>query len=707
MANQLRPTPHRPVIDRILLWLPVLAAVTVGVLVGVRVLSAEDLGYHVVYGDRFLETGHPLDHDDFLYTLPATDTAVAHRPQPGPGSWYDQQGRYRFANANWLSEVFNAVAYRVGGVAGLNAQLIMLVALLLGLIVWLMRRLEVPPLAISAAVLALVLVSYPRLTLRPELFGYIVLVAQACIFAVIWREGRFHRSLPRTAVAGLIGLQLLFVNLHSYFILGLALTGAILVGSLADRNIAPPGRRVHLVRLAIVAAGQVAVCFVNPWTWRLAFLPAQTIMFLHRNNVADGPAAHPWTSMGELHRPVLFEQGWTTNIAALGFVACLAVIAAGAVAALRRRRWDWLLLMTGMTLVGFAAQRNIAVGMITAVPFALAALTRAPWWPSVKSWSGGHVARLAGGRVTETVAYRVAAVAAFLAATGLGVSVVTNTLYVSQDSPIRFGGGLSRLHLPIGAAKWITEHDVSGRIWTSPLCSSTISGFVKPRPRLNMVTCTWAYPPAVMQNVLLATSSYGPQPFGPTADRFDVSVVVTQAGLFLHQLAMDHRWVPVHVEGRFTVLVRRDGPDGHLADRDAVEPHDLDTEAMIQHARSLDPAPGLALWLSAQVLTDLGWYDQALQLLAASRQDNPSESRTWIATANALTRRAMTREPRTTADLAAVRDDFEQVAEALQRAWELTGDPELAVNMGDIRQRLRQLNRQLAWVHQATSGVRP
>jgi predicted Zn-dependent protease len=170
---------------------------------------------------------------------------------------------------------------------------------------------------------------------------------------------------------------------------------------------------------------------------------------------------------------------------------------------------------------------------------------------------------------------------------------------------------------------------------------------------------------------------------------------------------MDHRWVPVHVEGRFTVLVRRDGPDGHLADRDAVEPDDLDTEAMIQHARSLDPAPGLALWLSAQVLTDLGWYDQALQLLAASRHDNPSESRAWIATANALTRRAMSREPRTTADLAAVRDDFEQVAEALQQAWELTGDPELAVNMGDVRQRLRQLDRQLAWVHQATSGVRP
>jgi len=222
-----------------------------------------------------------------------------------------------------------------------------------------------------------------------------------------------------------------------------------------------------------------------------------------------------------------------------------------------------------------------------------------------------------------------------------------------------------------------------------------------------MVTNTWAYPPAVMQDVLVATSSYGPQPFGPIADHFDVSVVVTQAGLFLHQLGMDQRWVPVHVEGRFAVLVRRDGPDGHLADRYELNLQDLDPEVLIQHARNLDPAPGLALWLGARVLTDLGWHDEALGLLAASRADNPSEPRAWIATANALTRRAASRELRTPTDLAAIRDDFAQTAEALQQAWALTGDPELVGNIADIRQRLRLLDRQLASVPHVTPGVRP
>ena len=212
MANRPRPTRHWPVPDRILLWLPVLAAVAAGVLFGVRVLTAEDLGYHLAYGNRFLDTGSVVDHDEFLYTLPPADTPAWHRPDPGPGGWYDDQGHYRFTNASWLSQVLNAVAYRIGGVAGLNVQLVILAILLLGLIVWLMRRLEVPPLVISAAVVALVLVSYQRLTLRPELFGYIVLVAQACLLAGMWRKGRLHRPLPWAAVSGLVGLQVLFVN---------------------------------------------------------------------------------------------------------------------------------------------------------------------------------------------------------------------------------------------------------------------------------------------------------------------------------------------------------------------------------------------------------------------------------------------------------------------------------------------------------------
>ncbi len=687
-------------LQRNLVWLSVIAAVVVGLLVSVQVLTTEDLGYHLDYGGHFLESGRPVDHDELLYTLPAADTPPDQRPEPGPGCWYDNDGRYRFANANWLSQVIMAAAFRVGGVGALNVQLVLLVAVLLGLIVVLMHRLEVPPPAIGAAVLALVLVSYPRLTLRPELFGYIVLAAQACLLAGVWRSGRVHGPLSWAAVAGLVGLQLLFVNLHSYFLLGLALTGAVLVGSLGDRDVPTQNRRRHLLRLAAAAGGQAVVCLVNPWTWRLAVLPVQTVWFLRSHDMADGPAAHPWTSMGDMQRPVLFGEGWTTDIVALGFLACLASIAAGIMAALGRRRWDWLLLMAGMTLVSFSAQRNMAVGMLAAVPFSLAALTRAPWWPAARAWCVDRLALVLPGRVTTAGVTRFVAGAVLLAAVVTGSSIVTNRLYVLQDSPIRFGAGLSRLHLPIGAARWISGHEVEGRIWTSPLCSSTIRGFVEPRPRLNMITNTWAYPPAVMQQVLTATSSYGPQPFSPVADRYGVSVVVARSGLFLRQVVGEGRWVPVHVEGRFVVLVLRDGPDALLARRWALSPETVDAATLIGDARRLDPAPGLALWLAGRVLADLGWYDHAVEMLAASRRENPSEPRAWIATANALTRRAARRHP---TDHAGVRVDLEQTVDALERAWSLSGDPNLLANIVVVEQRLVTLSQATA----GADGIRP
>jgi len=287
-----------------------------------------------------------------------------------------------------------------------------------------------------------------------------------------------------------------------------------------------------------------------------------------------------------------------------------------------------------------------------------------------------------------------------LAAVVTGSSIVTNRLYILQDSPIRFGAGLSRLHLPVGAAQWISEHEVEGLIWTSPLCSSTIRGFVEPSPRLNMVTNTWAYPPAVMQQVLTATSSYGPQPFSPVADRYGVSVVVARSGLFLRQVVGEGRWVPVHAEGRFVVLVLRDGPDGHLARRYALSPETADTATLIRNARRLDPVPGLALWLVGRVLVDLGWHDHAVQMLAASLRANPSQPRAWIATANALTGRAVHRH---TTGHPGAQADLEQTVDALERAWSLSGDPDLLSSITVAERRLATLRQAMA----VADGMRP
>ena len=83
--------------------LALIAASALAFLLGVRTLSSPDLGYHLAYGDVFLQTGWPVDSNDFLYTLPPV-LPGQRRPASGPGCWYDHQGTYRFANANWLAQ---------------------------------------------------------------------------------------------------------------------------------------------------------------------------------------------------------------------------------------------------------------------------------------------------------------------------------------------------------------------------------------------------------------------------------------------------------------------------------------------------------------------------------------------------------------------------------------------------------------------------
>jgi len=662
-------------------WLPVAAAWIACVLAAVRVVSSEDLGYHLAYGRHLLDAGRPLDHDANLYTLPPADLPPEARPAPGPGCWYDDQGRYRFANANWLSQGLLALVERAGGIGGLSALLVVSVAMLAGLMVAVMVRLSVPPALIAVVLMAFTLMSWARLTLRPELFGYVVLAAQAFVLAGSWRDGRLGRPLPWRSVVMLIALQGLLVNLHGYFLLGIAMTGAALFGGLAQRE----GWHRRAGRLAVACGGQVVACFVNPWGWRLAALPLQTVAFMRDNRLSAGPSEHPWSSMGDLQRTGFPGAGAVgVDPASLALLAGLGLALAGALVAARRRRWDWLLLIAGMTLVAFSAQRNVAVGMGVAMLFAAAAVAtcRAPgWWSAWVASPGGRVAR--GGALAALLA----------AAATLGWSLVTSRLYVRLDSPIRFGTGLSTVNLPIGAARWIAQHRVTGNIWAAPTCSSTIYGFAGTAPKLNMVTNTWAYPPDVMRWLLATGGSYRPQPFAPAAEALDVSVVVTPPGGLLRQLAADRRWVTVCVDGPFAVLVRRDGPDAALARPAALDDREIDE--LIGRILAADPAPASTMAQTGRLLIDLGRPDAALAVLTAARRAGAASPGVWIETANALTRRARDRRP---GELQAVRDDLAATGFALGQAARLTGSPQLRDDLLLIQGQLDAIDAAIAAV---------
>lgn len=609
-------------------------------MLGVRPLSSPDLGYHLDYGEQFLDTLRPVDHNPFIYTLPSP--AEPNKPQPGPGCWYDSQGRYRFPNANWLTQAIMAQVHRWGGFSGLCALQIGLTVLLFALCLMTLLSLRLPLPIAAVGVLLVAMTSYERLLLRPELFGYVVLAAQLYLLV----RGRASYC----TAAGLVILQLLMVNLHSYFLLGLFLTGCFLgeatlrrlvmakntprqttstLGGGADSHVLLP-----IKWLSIVFALQVAMCFVNPWTWRLAILPIQTVLYISRHGINLGSptdaGTHPWAVIGEFYKPFVF---WNSH-ATIAYVVVLALSATAAIAAFFRRRWATLAILLGMTAMSLSMRRNIAPGAIVLVPVATALL-----WPLTNArW----FSRLASPRV-------------WLPKVGLGgligiellliVLVLTQQFYNIDRLPTRFGIGYSPVEVPIGASAWLSEHKPVGRIWADYNDSSNIHYFPSFRPDVPVVTNTWAYPPDVMQAVLQYTR--GERPFEQAVNDYSLQVVA----LFLdpastplvQYLLHDQRWRLVYVDIVHVIFVRADGPNAELARRCAITPENFDCDAFQRHLLRVDSMESFSMWVGGSTLFTLAkawdtpaetapqpaWYRPTIRFLERAVALDGSHSRRW------------------------------------------------------------------------------
>lgn len=618
-------------------WVVVVAvtAIVAICLLAVRSISTIDLGYHLAYGEQLLETGQVVDHNPYVYTLPPRDLPLLARPAPGPGSWYDQDGRYRFPNANWLSQALLAATYKIGGMVGLSVLGVVTVGGIAVLLLWTMRRLEVAWPAAALGVVLFGVVGYSRLNLRPELFGYLVLIAQACVLAKAMKDPSGRNTISWFAVVALIGLQGLFVNLHSYFVLGLALSGAVFVDFIlrwmwvqvlsAEADDTGPLDRT-ILRLGVLVVGQVLICFANPWTWRLAVLPVETIYYLDLNKIGGKPGLHPWSHILEFRETIRPHfHGYMKNILSLnskisdyGILTVLVLAVVGGVAALWRGRWGFALLIVFMIFVGLGMKRNVASMALLIVPVSLAVLV------PLMSLTAGRWRRF----LAFASAYLVVALSVCFA-----FGVVTNRFYAQEKQPMRFGMGISRAYLPVGAAEWLDTHMPGARIWCDMSSSSTLHFFTRPHREVPIISNTWAYPPVIMaraQEFRGADSIY----FDQYAQSANIDVVVLRydwsPGLY-QTLVMHRRWLLAHVEGVHVVLLNPRGERLARARQLAIDPRKFDWDEYIRQQRLVDPLVESSLVTVGSSLQKGGYPELAIAILEAAVQEKPD---IWMAWSN-------------------------------------------------------------------------
>ena len=577
----------------------------------VRPITSYDIGYHLAYGEHFLRHGRIVQTDRFIYTR-LDEEILADPDQLGPGCKFDPAtNTYSFVNANWLSQVVLAGVARAGGMLALSGFRAALVVAIFAVVVVIMRRGGAAWHWIAAAVVLIAVTSYERFDLRPELLGYLMLVGQCALLV----GGGFGR---RRAL-GVVGLQVLAVNLHSYFVLGIAMTAAMFADALlrwlwartvtlADTSELRP----RVKWLGVAAVGVIVAALVNPWFARGAIFPIQTLLYLAKHQIIGrmpGPASHVWAFVGEF-RPTL-DESLRAYRSSTAYVVVLAVVSAGMLAALIARRWGWVLIMAGMIAVSYQMRRNIPLGALLPVPLATVAL----------AGEGQRLrARLAAGRLKRFL--NPAACTVALAVTALAgwwtISVVASRFYFSdQRRPWRFGLGASKVMLPIEAAEWIKRHRPAGNVWCNFSNSSNLLHLLGGEYRVPVLTNTWACPPYVIRQVENTFVSPSPRltRFKSIVAENNVGTVVARFTRrippLIRLLADSDEWAPVHISSRCVVFVRRAGPTAALAREHGLTERELNREEFLDRIAGSDPIAGSALHDAARLLVELGWTDSA------------------------------------------------------------------------------------------------
>ena len=276
----------------------------------------------------------------------------------------------------------------------------------------------------------------------------------------------------------------------------------------------------------------------------------------------------------------------------------------------------------------------------------------------------------------------------------LGVWIATSRIYQPQLQ-LRFGMGVSRVMFPVGPAEWLNENAPKGRIWTDFISSSNLYFLLEPTRELPLITNGWAYPPAVMEEVIdvyrnTATRS-AVDNLNAAADTYGMTTLLvrTDRGMQVwSQLAGSTEWSLVYLDGAYAILMRRTGADAELARQAQIRSADWDADAYIAHAKRVEFRPAHALDAVGRSISAWGWDDQAIRLLTEAVAADPRSEIAWRSLGLAQATRAMHRHERR--DRGAI-DDFTSAVGSLDRSLELEPDPRVAQARKRVAQQIDQM----------------
>jgi len=633
------------VVERPVVCLPNWSGLAACVLVGVLVLalswfelSSLDIGYHVAYGNHFLDHGRIVDRDPFIYPEHAVP----------------------FVNANWGSQVVMALVHRAADARGLVYLRIALIAVIFACIPAILKSIasgkprtvdETPaptkpaaaPLSsfilhpsslllwLSFAWLLAALAGYERFSMRPELFSYAVMSVMLALLA------RGIRSWRGVAVLGV--LQVLWVNLHSYFLVGLMMTGAWLVGDAASylwsrrhgRAAPDTDRRIRLLAAAFLV--QAACTLVNPWHIHGATFPLETLKFLQTQQAMGGAAgdasASAWADISEFQSPFSFG-GQIINARTIhAYYALLAVGGVGLILLIAQGRLGPALFVIVLLAMSTQMRRNIAQLAFAASPLTVGAIA---------AFARYRLAQPSSRRFGVSVLRRLTAAAAILVSClWIGGIWTGRFYYVERRITRQLGNGYSTITFQRKAASWLAGQDqLKPRLFVDYFSSSNALLWLPERFQLFVDTNTFAVTDETLR--LAFDIGLGKVPHGQVFDRYGINIVLLHCGpdtqmLVRNLVADSDNWALVHFDDTAVIFVRRIPEHASIIAANQITSNSIAIATSLWIACSEQPGgryyQTLFLGTVVNVPISLGWWESAAEVCSLLTRWAPDYFEVW------------------------------------------------------------------------------
>ncbi|MEA1928572.1 MAG: tetratricopeptide repeat protein, partial [Candidatus Auribacterota bacterium] len=381
------------------------------------------------------------------------------------------------ASRDWidLQWIFQVVIFLIEHNLGLNALIIFKSLVLLAAFFILFKTIYTPKRYLSAIILTFLaaLCCRQRAVLRPEIFTFLYIT----IFLYILHRYKYgspegKNRFRQNYIFILPAVQLLWVNSHGLFILGVVLVWSFIAGEFISRRLnLPILKDEHVIkglpyRKLLLAGLLVILCsFINPYTYQGAIFPFTLLTRI------SGSIPVFSRTIGEFQPPL---SNFAQDNTIIFYKLLLALSALTLLLNIRRLSLSHLLLYVIFAYLSLLARRNIAIFALVSAPIMAANIARI---------TGGGRKLLPG---PEKRWRRVGEIITAIIILFCLYDLLTDGDNIRDNQEINFGLGVARLKFPEKAAVFVRKSGIKGNIFNTLQCGNYLIRSFYPERKIFM-----------------------------------------------------------------------------------------------------------------------------------------------------------------------------------------------------------------------------